>query len=36
MLDSSAIAGAVAWLLSPAAAGTTGVTLPVDGGWSLR
>ena len=36
MLDSRTIADAVAWLLSPAAAGTTGVTLPVDGGWSLR
>lgn len=36
MLPARAIAGAVVWLLSPAAAGTTGVTLPVDGGWSLR
>jgi NAD(P)-dependent dehydrogenase (short-subunit alcohol dehydrogenase family) len=36
MLSARAIAGAVVWLLSPGAAGTTGVTLPVDGGWSLR
>ena len=36
MLPARAIAGAVVWLLSPGAAGTTGVTLPVDGGWSLR
>jgi NAD(P)-dependent dehydrogenase (short-subunit alcohol dehydrogenase family) len=36
MLSAQAIAGAVLWLLSPAAAGITGVTLPVDGGWSLR
>ena len=36
MLPARAIAGAVVWLLSPGAAGTTGVTLPVDGGWSLQ
>jgi NAD(P)-dependent dehydrogenase (short-subunit alcohol dehydrogenase family) len=36
MLSAGAIASAVAWLLSPGAAGTTGVTLPVDGGWSIR
>jgi hypothetical protein len=36
MLPARAIASAVVWLLSPDAAGTTGVTLPVDAGWSLR
>src|SRR5262245_18312182 len=36
MLPARAIAGAVLWLLSPGAMGTTGVTLPVDGGWSIR
>jgi NAD(P)-dependent dehydrogenase (short-subunit alcohol dehydrogenase family) len=30
------VAAAVAWLLSPASAQTTGVSLPVDGGWTLR
>ena len=30
------VAAAVAWLLSPASARTTGASLPVDGGWSLR
>jgi len=30
------VAAAVAWLLSPASGQTTGVTLPVDGGWLLR
>jgi NAD(P)-dependent dehydrogenase (short-subunit alcohol dehydrogenase family) len=36
MVSSDAVAQAVAWLLSPAAAATTGVAVPVDGGWSLR
>lgn len=36
MLSPEAIAEATAWLLSPAAAATTGVALPVDAGWSLR
>ena len=30
------VAAAVAWLLSPASARTTGTVLPVDGGWLLR
>jgi NAD(P)-dependent dehydrogenase (short-subunit alcohol dehydrogenase family) len=30
------VAAAVAWLLSPASARTTGAVLPVDGGWRLR
>jgi NAD(P)-dependent dehydrogenase (short-subunit alcohol dehydrogenase family) len=35
MLPARAIASAVVWLMSPGAAGTTGVTLPVDAGWSI-
>jgi NAD(P)-dependent dehydrogenase (short-subunit alcohol dehydrogenase family) len=36
MLPTDAIASAVMWLLSPGAGATTGVTLPVDAGWTLR
>ena len=36
MVSPADVAGAVAWLLSPASATTTGASLPVDGGWSLR
>lgn len=35
-LEPDEIAEAVVWLCSPAASRVTGVTLPVDAGWSLR
>jgi len=35
-VSAAEVAAAVAWLLSPASARTTGASLPVDGGWSLR
>ena len=30
------VAAAVAWVVSPAAGGTTGAFIPVDGGWTVR
>jgi NAD(P)-dependent dehydrogenase (short-subunit alcohol dehydrogenase family) len=36
MIPAQTIAQAAAWLLSPAAAATTGIALPVDAGWGLR
>jgi NAD(P)-dependent dehydrogenase (short-subunit alcohol dehydrogenase family) len=35
-VSAAEVAAAVAWLLSPASGRTTGASLPVDGGWSLR
>ena len=35
-VSAEAVAEAVCWLLSPAAARTTGTYLPVDGGWTVR
>jgi NAD(P)-dependent dehydrogenase (short-subunit alcohol dehydrogenase family) len=35
-VSADAVAEAVCWLLSPAASRTTGVHLPVDGGWTVR
>jgi NAD(P)-dependent dehydrogenase (short-subunit alcohol dehydrogenase family) len=35
-VSAAAVADAVCWLLSPAAARTTGAQLPVDGGWTVR
>jgi len=36
MVSAETVADAVSWLLSPGAAATTGIALPVDAGWSLR
>jgi NAD(P)-dependent dehydrogenase (short-subunit alcohol dehydrogenase family) len=35
-VSAEAVADAVCWLLSPAAARSTGAYLPVDGGWTVR
>jgi meso-butanediol dehydrogenase/(S,S)-butanediol dehydrogenase/diacetyl reductase len=34
LLEASEIAGAIVFLASPLASGVTGVTLPVDAGWT--
>ena len=36
LVSADTVADAAAWLLSPGAAATTGIALPVDAGWSLR
>lgn len=35
-VPAAAVADAVSWLLTPAAAHTTGAHVPVDGGWTVR